>query len=78
MTRRRTAPLPTRPTWRCRACGIAWPCSAAKLVLLAAYREDRAALLAHLATLREEAAAQLGADVSSASLDERFGGWATD
>ncbi|GAB3935376.1 flavin reductase [Micromonospora vulcania] len=81
MIRRRLAHLPTRPTWRCQACGIAWPCSAAKLNLLARYREDRAALLVHLAALRDEAAAQLSAgqpdSVASADLAERFTGWAS-
>ncbi|PWR06287.1 flavin reductase [Micromonospora acroterricola] len=81
MTRRRLAHLPSRPTWRCQACGIAWPCSAAKLNLLAGYREDRDALLSYLAALRDEAAAQLGAvlpdGVASADLAERFTGWAS-
>lgn len=58
MTRRREH-VPSRPTWRCTACGIAWPCSAAKLRLLGEYRTDRIALLLHLATLQAEAAAQL-------------------
>ncbi|KAB1941485.1 flavin reductase [Micromonospora sp. ALFpr18c] len=81
MTRRRPAHLPTRPTWRCRACGIAWPCSVAKLNLLAEYREDRAALLDYLTTLRDEAVAQLSAElpdgVPRADLTERFTGWAS-
>ncbi|MER7891966.1 flavin reductase [Micromonospora sp. NPDC094482] len=60
MTRRREH-LPTRPTWRCAACGIAWPCSPAKLRLLGEYRHDRAALTVYLATLQAEAAEELAA-----------------
>ncbi|MER7418971.1 flavin reductase [Micromonospora peucetia] len=56
MTRRREH-VPSHPIWRCAACGIAWPCSAAKLRLLGEYRTDRIALLLHLATLQTEAAA---------------------
>ncbi|RLK24561.1 hypothetical protein DER29_2476 [Micromonospora sp. M71_S20] len=78
MTRRR-AHLPTRPTWRCAACGIAWPCSAAKLRLLAEYRTDRPALLIHLATLQVEAGEQLAAldhATTATDLTARFTGWA--
>ncbi|SCE83736.1 flavin reductase [Micromonospora chokoriensis] len=66
--------LPTRPTWRCAACGIAWPCSAAKLRLLGEYRRDRLALTIYLATLQAEASAQL-AEVDPARLTERFLSW---
>ncbi|MGW3612179.1 flavin reductase [Micromonospora sp. NPDC005163] len=77
MSRRRDH-LPSRPTWRCQACGIAWPCSTAKLRLLAEYRTDRAALLAHLAALSEAAAGQLaGPGIPPADLVERFTGWAS-
>ncbi|MEV7332131.1 flavin reductase [Micromonospora sp. NPDC093244] len=74
---RRPAHLPARPTWRCRACGIAWPCSPAKLRLLAEYRNDRAALLAHLTAVGAEAAVDLGVSASPAGLRERFTGWAS-
>ncbi|MEW2380900.1 flavin reductase [Micromonospora sp. NPDC047707] len=76
---RRPEHVPSRPTWRCVACGIAWPCSPAKLRLLGEYRHDRAALLIYLATLQVEAAEQLAAldhDVPPARLAERFTGWA--
>ncbi|MGN9763962.1 flavin reductase [Micromonospora sp. SD12] len=73
------AHVPSRPTWRCAACGVAWPCSTAKLLLLAKYRENRDALMVHLAGLREEAAGQL-AELDHgnppADLTERFTGWA--
>ncbi|MCX4388983.1 flavin reductase [Micromonospora peucetia] len=78
MSRRREH-VPTRPTWRCRACGIAWPCSAAKLRLLGEYRHDRAALTVYLATLQTEAAEQLVAldsGVSPTHLADRFLSWA--
>ncbi|MET7373199.1 flavin reductase [Micromonospora arida] len=67
--------LPTRPTWRCAACGIAWPCSAAKLRLLGEYRHDRLALTVYLATLRTEAGEHL-TDVDPARLTDRFLSWA--
>ncbi|MFG2064928.1 flavin reductase [Micromonospora sp. NPDC048871] len=82
MSRRRSYPsrrqehLPSRPTWRCRACGCAWPCSAAKLRLLGRYREDRAGLLIHLTALHEEAAAELGDVISAVVLLDRFVSWA--
>ncbi|MER7167638.1 flavin reductase [Micromonospora sp. NPDC000207] len=71
--------LPSRPTWRCVACGIAWPCSPAKLRLLGVYRTDREALLIHLAALQVEAAehlAQLGGGVPPNGLTARFVDWA--
>lgn len=66
--------LPTRPTWRCAACGIAWPCSAAKLRLLGEYRNDRLALTVYLATLQAEAGEHL-TEVDPARLTERFLAW---
>ncbi|WP_433538876.1 flavin reductase [Micromonospora sp. CA-249363] len=74
MRRRRLAHLPTRPTWRCQSCGIAWPCSAAKLSLLGEYRGKRSALVTYLLVLRDEAAAQHG--TTAADLDDRFVTWA--
>ncbi|GIJ23841.1 flavin reductase [Micromonospora lutea] len=68
----------SRPTWRCRACGIAWPCSAAKLRLLAEYRGDMPGLMVHLVTLREEAAQQLagsGSGQPPTDLHRRFTDW---
>ncbi|WP_328421391.1 flavin reductase [Micromonospora sp. NBC_00389] len=75
MPRRHRDHLPTRPTWRCQSCGIAWPCSAAKLRLLAEYRRDRVALLVYLATLQSEAGEQL-AGLDPARLTDRFLSWA--
>ncbi|SCE97427.1 hypothetical protein GA0070607_3868 [Micromonospora coriariae] len=78
MTGRSEHPV-IKPSWRCRTCGIAWPCSAAKLRLLGEYRDDRPALLVHLAALQEEAAADLSALNPSnrpTNLDDRFVDWA--
>ncbi|QGN46653.1 flavin reductase [Micromonospora sp. WMMD558] len=78
MTRRRVEHLPSRPTWRCSACGIAWPCSPAKLRLLGEYRNDRTALLIYLATLKTEAAEHLvefGGTLPN-NLADRFIYWA--
>ncbi|MGS2613879.1 flavin reductase [Micromonospora sp. LZ34] len=76
MTRRRDH-LPSRPTWRCQACGIAWPCSPAKLRLLAEYRTQRTDLIVYLGTLQAEAAEQLAEpDASAPDLAARFTGWA--
>ncbi|GAA2182827.1 flavin reductase [Micromonospora lupini] len=75
MRARRLPHLATRPTWRCQSCGIAWPCSAAKLSLLGQYRENRPALVAYLMTLRDEAAEQHHG-TTAADLDDRFVAWA--
>ncbi|TQJ22619.1 hypothetical protein FBZ33_2876 [Micromonospora sp. A202] len=71
--------FPLRPSWRCPACGILWPCSAAKLCLLGEYREDRPGLLSHLAKLQEAAEADLitlNPGVALPNLTPRFVGWA--
>ncbi|GAB3843727.1 hypothetical protein GCM10029963_19200 [Micromonospora andamanensis] len=78
MNGRIEAHVPSRPTWRCQACGAAWPCSPAKLRLLAVYRDDKPALMVHLIELREEAAGQLaesGSDEDAAGLHRRFTDW---
>ncbi|MBQ0901290.1 flavin reductase [Micromonospora sp. U21] len=70
--------LPTRSTWRCQVCGIAWPCSPAKLRLLAEYRDRCTDLLVYLATLQAEAAEQLAElhhGTPPACLADRFTGW---
>ena len=64
-----------RPSWRCRVCGAAWPCSPARLALLGEYREDRAALLIYLGTLLQEAMTDL-ADHDGQVLADRFLTWA--
>ncbi|WP_444948546.1 flavin reductase [Micromonospora ureilytica] len=65
--------MAARPSWRCRVCGAAWPCSPARLALLGEYREDRIGLLIYLATLLYEAAGDLtGHD----RLTDRFITWA--
>ncbi|MEU4475276.1 flavin reductase [Micromonospora sp. NPDC023888] len=65
--------MAARPSWRCRVCGAAWPCSPARLALLGEYREDRIGLLVYLATLLDEAAGDIeGRD----RLTDRFLTWA--
>ncbi len=67
-----------RPTWRCRACGAGWPCSPAKLLLLAQYKGNMPGLMVYLVALREEAATQL-AELNSGelptNLHTRFTDW---
>jgi hypothetical protein len=62
-----------RPSWRCRVCGAAWPCSPARLALLGEYRENRIGLLIYLATLLYEAAEDLA---DHDRLTDRFITWA--
>ncbi|MBX7265043.1 flavin reductase [Micromonospora sp. Llam7] len=72
------AHVPCRPSWRCAACGAAWPCSPAKLCLLAEYKGNMPGLMVYLVTLREEAAEQLaGLDSGErpANLHVRFTDW---
>ncbi|MFU8850134.1 flavin reductase [Micromonospora sp. SL1-18] len=65
-----------RPSWRCRVCGAAWPCSPARLALLGEYRENRTALLIYLATLMHEAAIDLTGQCPPERLTDRFLTWA--
>ncbi|WP_327041697.1 flavin reductase [Micromonospora ureilytica] len=65
--------MAARPSWRCRVCGAAWPCSPARLALLGEYREDRIGLLIYLATLLYEAAGDLA---GNDRLTDRFITWA--
>ncbi|SCE86725.1 hypothetical protein GA0074695_1729 [Micromonospora viridifaciens] len=65
-----------RPSWRCRVCGAAWPCSPARLALLGEYRENRTALLIYLATVMHEATADLTGQFPAAILTDRFLAWA--
>ncbi|MFI7573871.1 flavin reductase [Micromonospora sp. NPDC049497] len=62
-----------RPSWRCRVCGAAWPCSPARLALLAEYRENRTGLLIYLGALLYEATDDL---TESDGLADRFLTWA--
>lgn len=70
--------IPSRPTWRCRACGAAWPCGAAKVRLLAEYRDNTPGLMVYLVTLREEATvqlAELNPGTPPPDLHRRFTDW---
>ncbi|MGC4772336.1 flavin reductase [Micromonospora sp. DT44] len=65
-----------RPSWRCRVCGAAWPCSPARLALLGEYREDRIGLLVYLAGVLCEAAGDLTCPTGDDRLSDRFITWA--
>ncbi|QGN47369.1 flavin reductase [Micromonospora sp. WMMC415] len=68
-----------RPSWRCRVCGAAWPCSPARLALLGEYRENRTGLLIYLGTLLAEAMtdlADLSGTAAPVNLHDRFLTWA--
>jgi hypothetical protein len=71
--------LASRPSWRCRVCGVAWPCSAARLALLGEYRENRTGLLIYLGMLMHDAMTDLAAlhgQAPPADLTDRFLTWA--
>ena len=68
-----------RPSWRCRVCGVPWPCSPARLALLGEYRENRTGLLICLGTLLCEATGDLtdlGGQPATTTLADRFLNWA--
>ncbi|MFE9652503.1 flavin reductase [Micromonospora sp. NPDC006431] len=65
-----------RPSWRCRVCGAAWPCSPARLALLGEYRENRTGLLIYLSTLMHEAMTDLTGQLPPQRLTDRFLTWA--
>jgi hypothetical protein len=68
------AHTPSRPAYRCRACGAHWPCQPARLSLLLAYRDDRLGLLVYLARQLHRALADLP-NSEPAELGHRFLGW---
>ncbi len=67
---------PMRPLWRCRRCGCPWPCSPARLALLAEYRDARSSLAVYLALALADALDdlhRLGLDTGG--VHARFLGW---
>ncbi|GGM60792.1 hypothetical protein GCM10011608_52330 [Micromonospora sonchi] len=73
--------LPLRPLWLCRICAAPWPCSPARLTLLAGYRHDRVALSIYLAAMLYDAVDDLyrldpQTVPKPATLHDRFLGWA--
>ncbi len=74
----RLAHRPLRPIWLCRLDANPWPCGEAKLVLLAAFADDRPGLLTLLSTLQREAEDHLTQLDSGRSnnLTDRFLSWA--
>jgi hypothetical protein len=51
--------LPVRPIWLCRVCAAPWPCGPARLALTHEYADDRIGLTVYLASLLDEASADL-------------------
>ncbi|MFY1620095.1 flavin reductase [Micromonospora sp. WMMD736] len=70
--------LPMRPLWRCRGCGVEWPCQPAKLSLLSEYQGNRTGLIIYLAQQMVEARDQLHQlnPDKMPDLTERFLAWA--
>lgn len=69
-----------RPLWLCRRCGQPWPCGAAKLALLAEYREEQVSLFLYLAGCLHDAIDDLHrlnptVTGSAADMFDRFLGW---
>lgn len=69
-----------RPLWLCRRCGQPWPCGAAKLALLAEYREVPVSLFLYLAGCLYDAIDdlhRLSPSVTGSATDmfDRFLGW---
>ncbi|PSK65776.1 hypothetical protein B0E53_02270 [Micromonospora sp. MH33] len=69
-----------RPLWSCRRCGQPWPCGAAKLAVLAEYREVPVSLFLYLAGCLHDAIEDLhrlnpSVTGSAADMFDRFLGW---
>ncbi|MFI7023319.1 hypothetical protein [Micromonospora sp. NPDC049900] len=70
--------VPSRPLWRCRACGAHWPCSPAKLALLHEYAGHTLALVFYLALSMRDAVddiVTLGFTPDLATFNDRFMQW---
>ncbi|MEO3923605.1 hypothetical protein ABGB07_07060 [Micromonosporaceae bacterium B7E4] len=68
------AHTPARPAFRCRTCGMPWPCQPARLSLLLAFRDNRLGLLTYLAAQLDRALHDLP-NLTTAELAVRFLGW---
>ncbi|WP_012182983.1 hypothetical protein [Salinispora arenicola] len=69
-----------RPLWLCRRCGQPWPCGAARLALLAEYRDAPVSLFLYLAGCLHDAIDDLHrlnprVTGSAADMFDRFLGW---
>ncbi|MFE9207163.1 hypothetical protein [Micromonospora sp. NPDC007230] len=72
--------LPLRPLWLCRRCGQPWPCGAAKLSLVAEYRDSPVSLFLYLAGCLHDAIDDLhrlnpSVTGSASDMFDRFLGW---
>ncbi|MBQ1051595.1 hypothetical protein KBX50_24375 [Micromonospora sp. C51] len=73
--------VPLRPLWLCPACAAPWPCAAARLTLLADYRDSPVALSIYLGGMLYDAVEDLYRlnphdAPKPAALHDRFLGWA--
>lgn len=75
--------IPGRPHWRCRRCGVEWPCPTAQAELVAGYRDMKISLSLYLASQWVDCLTDLcvlhptsGDAPSLPGLFERFFGWA--
>ncbi|MER5453924.1 hypothetical protein ABT008_04015 [Micromonospora sp. NPDC002389] len=71
-----------RPLWLCRRCGHPWPCGAAKVVLMAEYRDSPVSLFLYLASCLHDAIDDLHQlhphnTGNTADVFDRFLGWPT-
>ena len=69
-----------RPLWLCRRCGQPWPCGAAKVALVAEYRDSPVSLFLYLAGFLHDAIDDLhrlnpSVTGSAAAMFDRFLGW---
>lgn len=65
---------PTRPSWKCSACGADWPCEEARDQLYEEYGAQRVNLAVYMATQLGHAAGEL-AGASTTELYQRFIAW---
>ncbi|MGX7675954.1 flavin reductase [Plantactinospora sp. DSM 117369] len=66
--------VPVHPSYRCRACGLDWPCRDARLALLTGFRGNRLSLMVYLGSHLARALQDLP-DVHPALLASRFLHW---
>lgn len=66
--------VPARPSYRCRACGLDWPCQHARLALLIGFQGNRLGLMVYLGAQLARALQELP-DVHPAVLAGRFLYW---
>lgn len=68
--------VPQRPSWHCRTCGHAWPCTNARADLMAESTTCRTPMLVYLSLCLADASADLSPGGLPPNLYDRFIGWA--